>query len=257
MAVVQRLVRHLWLVIAAPLIVGVVVGVAVARLTGVGVTHSHGRTDVRLFDVNGELAVNGGPKVVGHGSGTCGPVSEVDPAPLVVSCDSANGGIYLTCFGAYTPDAICANSPWTRRAFALHVTLYYFSVGTGRKALGVQWNPQSLKKLPPKRTEFWARSTKQFEEKPAWALELSSGQKCVRQWRRPGQGSMDVRGIPTTYECNANGEINGDVNSPVIPKGPVGFVIGEPDRSTEPWTADFIAAGSTATTQVSVTTAWY
>lgn len=253
--VVQRFAKHLWLVIAAPLVVGVGVGVIVARLTGVDVTHSQPRTDVRLYQPG--LLLSGALKVAARGPGTCGPVSEIDPAPLVVSCFSAKRVSYLTCFGAYTPDVLCVDSPWATRAFALHVTLYYFSVGKGRNAVGVAWNPSGAK-LAPKGSEYWAPATKSSTEtKPPWAVELSNGQRCVRQWGRPGQGRMDVRGLPVPYECNAAGDVPADINSLLIPKGPIGFIVGEIDRSTEPWTVDFAASGTSSTTQVTVTTAWY
>lgn len=258
MTTVQKLIRNLWLIIAAPLIVGVVVGVLVDRLTGGGATRSDAGTDVRLFDLNGELASSSGPTTVGHGTGTCGAESDVDPASFVVSCGSAKGADYLTCFGAYTPEVLCVNSPWAKEAFALHVTSYYFSVGKGRNVIGIQWNPKNLRTPPPKGTEFWRPATKRpTETKPPWAMELSNGQKCVRQWRRPDQANADVRGLPVTYECDALGDISADVNSVTLPKDPVGYVIGEVDRTTNPWTVDFLASNSSATTEVTVRTAWY
>jgi len=256
MVLMRRLARHVWLVVIAPLTVGVVVGVLVARLTDAGSTSSHGRTDVRLFDPNSELATTSPPKVGGHSGGTCGPVSVVDPAALVVSCNSASGDSYLACFGAYTPEVLCVDSPWSRRAFALSVTRYYFDIGKPPHVIGVKWNPRNLKKLPPRGTEFWARTARQpMQTKSPWAMELTNGQKCVRQWRRPGMFVPGVRGIPATYDCDTVGGVNSTDSGDV--RGLGGFVIGEVDRTAEPWTVDYLRVGANATTQVSVTRAWY
>ena len=245
MKVLRGLAGHLWLALVAPVAVAVLATVIVSWAPWAGHARVE-RTNIRLFDPNGEI----GPslsafKIVGRGSGTCSSWSIVDPAPFVVRCSSRDR-LMDACFGAYQPDLLCVGDPWTHDAFALHVRRYYFDVGKAPNLRSVSWNPTSATEPLPTEAIAITRRTRAFVTQLPWALELANGQRCVSTAGATGL----VAGLRANFDCSRSGESSpGEAN--------LGWVVGKPDRSSEPWTVEYIRTGSPATTQVAVVAAWF
>jgi hypothetical protein len=78
---------------------------------------------------------------------------------------------------------------------------------------------------------------------PPWALELENGLRCVFN---AGTGFV-VADQRANYECG--GVQFGE------PRG--AWIIGVPDRSSEPWLASVLSALGARSTEVAIKVAWY
>jgi len=246
-------VKHVWVVLAAPVLAGVVVFAVTVWKPWEASASPPTRTDVRFFDPSSAIT-SSGTRVVGHAVGACLSYSLTDPAPFVFRCfgDRPRGVIYPTCFGGddYATRVLCVVEPWVPDAVAFRVKEYDYDVGSIRTRTfrTGQWIPGSggprPKELPyPYIVDQRHRDFVNTE--PPWALELANGERCLAV-----AGATDVIvGFRANYGCTPSTSDAADQSG--------GWVIGGPDRRRDLWVVEYLPPGSSATTQVAVDAAWY
>lgn len=236
----RRLARHLWLVILAPVVVGIVVAVTVAILTGawspLGHDESLARTEVRLYAVS----LFGQPRaldIAGKDTGSCSR-SNVNPVPNAYHC-VGNRFVYDPCFGDYGVDLVCVGSPWVESGIRFDVRRFRFFIPeTGRT---VEWNPRGSAPFPDVARSGDGDVTK---AEPPWAVELANGQRCVLV----SGATFVVAGQRGNYQCSKKTGFNAGRGS---------WLLGEPDRVGPLWRASYLPDGAFETHQVEVEVAWY
>lgn len=214
----ERLARHLWVVLLAPLVVGVISAISTALITGAWHPFTSAkltRTEIRLFTSGEVLGLPANLRVARRASGGC-TYSSVLAAPEAYRCGAA-AVIYDPCLG-YPPRLMCVESPWTQEAVQLHVA--------------TPIHP------PP------TRSLAEVLKTRPWALELSNGERCVSV----AGATFVVTGARANYECSRTTGFNGGTGA---------WLIGVPDRTQQPWEVTFLAERDSATTQIAVRVAWF
>jgi hypothetical protein len=229
----KPLIKSVWLVLLAPLVVGLA-GVAIAALWHPWSQTPLARTQIRLLAADPHTGLPPAVEVTAHARGICNFPSEADPVTDAYRCFGGNV-IYDPCFGGDTKPLICIESPWSAVGVRFKVTLFE----AFDKHHDVHWHPgeappREVPVFPPLPTD---------EKHPPWALELASGLRCVF-----AEGAtFFVANQRANYECGTNGFGGG--------RGP--WVIGDPDRSTEPWVVSLLPKFGSRTSQVAVRVAWY
>jgi hypothetical protein len=231
--------RHLWVAIVAPIIVGIIVIVVTT------VWHPWDsakpplrRTAIRLLAANEPATGLSQPvAVAGTSKGICQVPSEADPSPNAFRCIGGNY-IYDPCFGAYEGSLICIGTPWSTTGISFSVTRFEFDLPTGE----VQWNPRSNCPRPGEDSPY--SSPGAIAKKSPWALELANGLHCIY-----AEGvTFEIAGERAEYGCFRHGTR--------IDDGP--WIIGQPDRSSEPWVVSLLPKqGRAQTTEETVRVAWY
>lgn len=232
--------RHLWVVIVAPITVGIIVIVVAA------VWHPWDsakpplrRTAIHLLAANEPATGLSQPVVVtGHSQGICQVPSQADPSPNAFRCFGGNY-IYDPCFGDYEGSLICIGTPWSTTGINFSVTRFDFYLSTGKVE---QWNPHSNGPIPGGHIAYGNPGA--LAKQPPWALELANGLHCIY-----AEGAtFEIAGERADYGCFRHGSRVGG--------GP--WIIGPPDRSGEPWIVSLLPRqGRAQTTEEAVRVAWY
>jgi hypothetical protein len=233
--------RHLWVVIVAPIIVGIIVIVVVA------VWHPWDRakpplrrTAIRLLAANEPATGLSQPvAVTGNSEGICQVPSQADPSPNAFRCMGGNY-IYDPCFGDYDGSLVCIGTPWSTTGLRFKVTDFIFYLPSGKVA---QWNPHSNRPIPEGRIAYGTPGA--LSKQQPWALELANGLRCLYV----EGASFEIAGERADYGCFRYG-------TRITGGGP--WVIGPPDRSDEPWVVSILPKqGRAQTTEEAVRVAWY
>lgn len=172
----------------------------------------------------------------GRDTGACNDSSNVDPVDEAHHCVGRRY-VYDPCFGAFEPELLCVSSPWSRTGIRFHVRSFSFFL---EKKI-VSWDPAGFAPIPVRMRPSDEDATK---TKPPWALELSTGERCVLV----DGATFLVAGQRANYECSRTTGFNG---------GRGVWLIGVPDRTSQLWQIARLAPGSAQTRQTAVEVAWY
>ena len=229
----KPLIKNAWLVVVGPTVVGVAI-VAIVTVWHPWSAASLTRTEIRLLAADPGTGLPPAVKATATAAGVCEYPSLEDPVVDAYRCGGGNV-IYDPCFGQDRSRVICIETPWSTVGVRFKVSRFEWYT-RGRLLI---WRPGAavppgLQVVPPDPTT---------EMHPPWALELATGLRCVFV----GGAIFSVANQRANYDCGANG-FSGD-------RGP--WIIGIPDRSTEPWVVSLLPAVSSKTTQVAVRVAWY
>lgn len=194
------------------------------------------RTEIRLFASGAGSGLPTGLTITRTVSGSCNYESNVDPVPEARRCASTESFLYDPCFG-YATELICVGSPWSTTATRFRVRKYTFFLKNNRI---VDWDPAGTEPMPVE-PRLPADVTK---TEPPWAVELVNGQRCVLV----SGATFVVAGQRGNYQCSRADGFNGGRGS---------WLIGVPDRTTQPWLVSYLAPRTSQTTQVAVKVAWY
>jgi hypothetical protein len=131
--------------------------------------------------------------------------------------------IYDPCWGYFVEKVICVDSPWDR-----HGTIFKVQEWSGERDR-TKRPEQSIRRSAP------------------WALELSSGERCVFVTG----ATYTVAGMRANYFCQRKGESNF--------KGEEGgWIVGTPNRTSAVWRALFAESlEARSFKEVGVYVAWY
>jgi hypothetical protein len=129
--VAERLAKHLWLVMIAPIVVGVVSALTTAMVTGDFRPWENRatltRTELRLYTAGTVFGLPAGMKITGTAKGVCNEDSNVLRVPEAHRC---SGGKYICdpCLEAGTPDfsLVCVDAPWENKAIRFRPTAFYY-----------------------------------------------------------------------------------------------------------------------------------
>jgi len=240
----KKAVEHLWIVLLAPIVVGLVVAVATGAWRPWQRSDILRSTSVRLFQPESEIGASVTFAHVTHDRGKCQWASDADPGIKAVHHCFGKTFNYDPCWAGFSPTVVCVGSPWAHTATLFLALRYTFSVGRGRHRRTVEWDPMSSKQLPlgqaPQREPTAPPTTA-----PPWALELANGERCLFLPDR----TYRIEDLTQTYLCDAKGfESSG---------GPTGSVYGLPDRTHDPWEVQYMPEDGSTSASVPVEVAWY
>jgi hypothetical protein len=235
--------RHLWLVVLAPVVVGLTIAIATRTWQPWSNTRSDS-TEVRLFDPVPRGTLMPRFTKVSYERGTCNASSNVDPAPEVARCFSRRF-ILDPCWGALGDKLTCVVSPWSNQAVMLTVTRYTFFIGKPPHYKTIDWNPRSA--LPPPDAPFAEGhdTDNVVESQPPWAMQLENGDRCVMV----SGATYTIAGQRANYICDPTGDFAQEADG--------AWVIGYPDKSRRLWEVAYLRADSSETRRTSVSMAWY
>lgn len=228
-------------------IVGIVVGLVVSLVTGAWQPFDSriDRTAVHLFSPQtGGWKLNSQYSAVSRDTGPCFPGASMAPQPETYRCIGERQ-IYQSCWGGPASPLVCVSSPWSNSATLLYVQVFHRAIGRAEDFRRLRWNPRSNRR-PPEGLFAREHLVDITSERPPWAFELATGQRCVRV----SGATYVIGGLRANYLCDQDEPGRDDSD-------PLNWVIGDPDRTTEPWEARYRPAGSSETTSVEVVDAWF
>jgi hypothetical protein len=147
---------------------------------------------------------------------------------------------WLERFGVYGPPLVCIGAPWSKTGIRFHPTIFEFFLADGNS---VRWSPNSSQPIPGGRVAYGDPGA--LAKKPPWALELANGLRCL-----DAEGAtFEIAGERASYGCEAPGSHRRQQE----------WVLGQPDRSAEPWVVSVLPTrvGRPQTSEVAVKVAWY
>lgn len=208
-----------------PVVVSFISAVAIATWTQVTSSTPLTRTAVSLYFPSPESV-----PVTKHVAGRCG-VSDADFAVSDALLCGSGHLLYDPCWFTYGYSnglmggamVECVETPWSPTGIALHMTNLTQWEKDGRVA----------KRRPP------------LAKADPWALELSGGERCVFV----AGATYTVAGERANYFCARHSLPSG--------KHVDGWVIGDIDRTSQPWVVSYAPAGAAETQQIHVRRAWF
>jgi hypothetical protein len=228
--------KHLWKRLVLPVVV-----LVAAAVVGNDLLASRSpvilRTTVRLFASVPDSGLPISFRGRSTARGMCLVESLTDPSPDAYRCFADNHMIYDPCFAGF-PGAplLCVEAPWSAQRIRFIARRIQFVDRAGVITL----NLSGTQPYPAIVARYLDRSEAAAEKDPPWALQLSNGARCVFD---AGQ-NPEVEGERLNYSC---GQVDGQPP----------WVVGVPDRGSEPWTVSFLRLGSSQTSTLEVAVAWY
>ena len=124
---------------------------------------------------------------------------------------------------------VCVATPWDTEAVVVNVRRWTFLEGPTARV----WKPER-DGPPPRRPAI--------ERTPPWAVELEEDERC---YFLTGT-SVVLAGKRANYGCDPDEKFVFDA-----------YLVGVPNRKTEPWTIRFIRPGANAVAEKRIAVAWY